>query len=232
MVHGMKHVETCTAFYRALRGHGIEHQRKLIEAAVARRGWRIVAEYTAGESGDDRDEWIRRTRATEGAVVAGLYVIPEPASTGPKGKRPSADYAASLMALVQGCAIVVDAESGLTSKDGAKWRALVEQHARKTAAGRKMTRKAARAMAKQRWKDKPPPLKAKWSESNMRRERERWSQHWRDPKFTTGQAAFDALPAALQDEFRTTRRMYDLFGPRDPTGSKGGRPPMKRTPKR
>lgn len=83
-------------------------------------------------------------------------------------------------------------------------------------------------MAKKRWENMPPKLVERWSEPNMRRERERWSQHWRDPKFKTGQAAFDALPAALQDEFRTTRRMYDLFGPRDPTGSKGGRPPKRK----
>lgn len=230
MVSHMRHVETFTAFYRALRGHSVEHQRKLVEAVVARMGGKIVAEYTAGESGDDRDEWIRRTRATEGAVVAGLYVIPEPASKGPKGKRPSADYAAALMALVQGCAVVVDAESGLTSKDGARWRTLVELHAKKTAAGRKMTVMRAKAMAEKRWENMPPKLVERWSEPNMAREKERWGQHWRDPKFRSGAAALAKMPKKLRDEFVTTKRMYAVFGPRDPSGSKGGRP-AKRKPK-
>lgn len=223
----MRAVENYTVFYRALRGHSIDHQRKMVEAIVARLGGRIIAEYTAGEMGEDRDEWIRRTRATEGAIVAGLYVIPEPAmkaSRGVKGRRPSADYAAALMALVQGCAVIVDAESGLTSKDGAKWRALVELHAGKTAAGRQMTKARARKMAAKRWEGVPPKATDRWSAPNMRRERERWAQHWRDPKYRTGQDAFDALPVEMRDEIRTPRRMYDIFGPRNPSGSKGGRP--------
>lgn len=225
----MRHVENFTAFYRSLRGHSVEHQRELVKAIVARMGGRIIAEYTADEHGGDRDEWIRTTRQHEGAVVAGLYVIPEPAT---KGRRPSADYAAALMSLVQRCAVVVDAESGLTSRDGAKWVALVERHAHKTAAGRTMHRKRAQKMAKAKWDKAPPTPSERWSAPNMKREHKRWAQHWRDPIYSTAQAAFDALPEAMQAEIKTTRRMYDIFGPRDPTGARGGRPPAAKKRKR
>lgn len=224
----MRQVENFTVFFRQLRGHSIDHQRKLVAKVLQSLGGKVVAEYVAGETGSgDRDEWIKRTRPHEGAVVAGLFVIPEPRS---ECSRPSADYAAALMALVQGCAVVVDAETGITSRDGAKWRELVEKHARKTASGRQMTQGRAKRMAHKRWERAEPGVYERWNSPQMARELERWQQHWRDPQFHSGEAAFAAFPAEIQKEMgsiTTVRRIFGRRRPNDPAA--GGRPPKAKT---
>lgn len=221
----MKQVQNFTLFFRALRGHPVERQRELIEREIKRRGASVMAEYIAGESGDDRDEWIRRTRANEGAMVAGLYVIPEMAS---KGKRPSADLTAALLDIVQRCALVVDAETGVSSKDGKRWRDLVEKSATKTASGRALSRKKAQKMARTKWAKSSPGVVERWAAPNMRKELARWQQHWRDPMYSSAEAAFAALPEEMQIEFgsmTTLRRVFGRRRPHDPTA--GGRPPKK-----
>lgn len=224
----MRHVDKFTVFLRALRGHPVEHQRELIEREIKRRGASVMAEYIAGESGDDRDEWIRRTRANEGAMVAGLYVIPEMAA---KGKRPSADLTAALLDIVQRCALVVDAETGVSSKDGKRWRDLVEKSAVKTASGRALSRKKAQKMARTKWAKSSPGVVERWAAPNMRKELARWQQHWRDPIYSSAESAFEAFPDEIKAEFgsmTTARRVFGRRRPHDPTA--GGRPPKK--PKR
>lgn len=226
----MRHVDKFTVFIRALRGHPVEHQRKLIEREIKRRGASVMAEYIAGESGDDRDEWIRQTRATEGAMVAGLYVIPEMAT---KGKRPSADLTAALIDLALRCALIVDAEHGISSADGKRWRELVEKSAVKTAAGRSLSRKAAQRMARTKWAKTSPGVVERWTAPNMRRELARWQQHWRDPMYSSAEVAFGALPDEIRDEFgsmTTARRVLGKRRPHDPTA--GGRPPAKKRKQR
>lgn len=223
----MMQVENFTVFYRPLRGHSVDHQRKLVAKMLPRLGGRIVAEYVAGETGDDRDEWIKRTRPNEGAIVAGLFVIPEPMAP---GKRPSADYAAAIMSLVQRVALVVDAESGLTSRDGEKWREMVERHALKTAAGRQLSPARAKRMAQRKWDRAEPGVYERWQSPQMAKELERWQQHWRDPKFHSADAAFAALPKEIQEEIgsiTTARRIFGRRRPGDPTA--GGRPTREKT---
>lgn len=226
MFDHMKQVQNFTLFFRALRGHPVERQRELIDREIKRRGASVAAEYVAGESGDDRDEWIRRTRANEGAMVAGLYVIPEMAA---KGKRPSADLTAALLDIVQRCALVVDAETGISSADGKRWRELVEKSAVKTAAGRALSRKKAQKMARTKWAKSSPGVVERWNAPNMRRELSRWQQHWRDPIYSSAEAAFEALPDEIRDEFAsmtTARRVLGKRRPHDPTA--GGRPPKRK----
>lgn len=222
----MAHVDKFTIFLRGLRGHPVERQRELIEREIKRRGATVMAEYIAGEAGDDRDEWIKRTRSNEGAMVAGLYVIPEMAA---KGKRPSADLTAALVDLIQRCALVVDAETGISSKDGKRWRELVERSAVKTASGRALSRKRAQKMARKKWEVTGPGAVARWAAPNMRKELARWQQHWRDPIYSSAEAAFAALPDDIRDEFgsiTTARRVFGRRKPNDPTA--GGRPPVKK----
>ena len=226
MFRHMAHVDKFTIFLRGLRGHTVERQRELIEREIKRRGASVMAEYIAGESGDDRDEWIKRTRSNEGAMVAGLYVIPEPAA---KGKRPSADLTAALVDIIQRCALVVDAETGVSSRDGKRWRELVEKSAVKTAGGRALSRKRAQKMAEKRWDKADPGVEKRWNAPNMKRELARWQQHWRDPIYSSAEAAFAALPDDIRKEFgsvTTARRVLKRRRPNDPTA--GGRPPMKK----
>lgn len=210
----------CTAFYRALRGYTVADQRKVVHAWAAKHGATIVAEYVAGEHGDDWREWQRRTRETEGAIVADLWAIAEPRS---ERVRPMASYTIALTALLSGCAGVIEARTGITSRDGERWREAIQAGANKVAAGREMPRARAQRMARKRWAKAPAGVVEHWGSPNMAKERERWAQHWRDTKFASAEAAFNALPDEMQQEFGSTRTAYRVFGPRH-GGAKGGRP--------
>lgn len=217
-----------TVFMRHMRGHGIEHQRQICEREARRRGAVIVAEYIAGDhDGHERDEWIIRTRPAEGAMVAGLYVIPEPAV---KGTRPSADFASALQRLVRRVALIVDAETGTTSDDGGKWDKLVISSAHKVSAGRQLSRNRAKAMNAKARAKAGPGIVEKWAAPNMKRELARWSQHWRDVGFKSAAEAFASFPAEIQAEIGsivTARRIFGRRRPGDP--SAGGRPKAKTT---
>lgn len=211
---------TCTAFYRPMRGYTVADQRKVVHAWASKHGVKIVAEYEAGEHGDDLNEWRRTTRANEGAVVADLWSIAEPRS---EKVRPLASYSATIAALTASCAGVIEARTGITSRDGEKWREAVQNGANKVASGREMPRARAQRMARKRWAKAPAGVVEHWGSPNMKGERDRWAQHWRDTKFASAEAAFDALPEEMQQEFGSTRTAYRVFGPRH-GGAKGGRP--------
>lgn len=218
------------AFYRQLRSYTTESQRDVVRDWIAANGGRLVAEYTAGEHGDDLMEWQRRTRSTEGAIVADLWAIPE---MRPDDTRPTSIYSATLAALAATCAVIVEARTGVTSRDGARWRDAVEMGANKIANGRERPKGHGRKMARARWAKAAPGIVEHWLSPNMADERERWQNHWQNrKKYPSAQAAFDAFPAKLQQEFASTRTAYRIFGPRDPSRESGGRPPLKRKPKR
>lgn len=229
MVFHMKHPKNFTTFRRDLRGHGIAHQQAMIDRWLAKHGAALVATYTAGEwRGGERDEWIRRTRATEGAIVAGLYVIPEPAAP---GKRPSADFAAALQELRSSCALIVDAETGITSADGQAWRDLVVSAGHKTSAGRQLSSKEARKRARKRWDHAAPGAVAKWLSPQMCKIREQMAHIWRDAAYRNDATAFEAMPADVKAELGSPVNARRVFGRRKPgDATAGGRPPRK--PKR
>lgn len=210
------------AFYRPLRSYTTESQRAIVCSWLDQNGGKLVAEYTAGEHGDDLIEWQRRTRSTEGAIVADLWAIPEMRRD---GTRPTSIYSATLAALAATCAVIVEARTGITSRDGAKWRAAVEAGANKVASGRERPRGHAKKMARARWAKAAPGIVEEWLSPNMASEREQWQNHWCNrKKYRSAQAAFDAFPAKLQQEFASTRTAYRIFGPRDPDRESGGKP--------
>lgn len=222
----MRQWKTYTAFYRPIKGHSVEHQRKLVLAYVQQRGGRIVAEYTANlKSLGERDEWIARTRKTEAAIVAGLFVIPEPAA---KGSRPTADYARAMMQLFSRAGIVVEAMSGITSADGEAWENLIYDHSIKTARGRVLTTREAKKMSAESQRRRGPDIAPAWNAPNMRAEKIRWQQHWRDPAFSSARKAFDAMPADIRESLGSYRTAINVLGKRRPGDkSAGGRPPKK-----
>lgn len=87
-------------------------------------------------------------------------------------------------------------------------------------------------MARKRWDaDGHRGVVDKWHSAAMRKELARWQQHWRDPIYSSADAAFEAFPDEIKDEFgsmTTARRVFGRRRPHDPTA--GGRPPKK--PKR
>lgn len=219
-------MKNCTVYYRALRGLSVEQQRQMCAVAAKRLGVRIAAEYTHREFGDDRDEWIRRTRCTEIAMVARLEVI---AQSRDEVKRPTVDFAAALQDVIQSCERLVEAASGTTSRDGKKWRDLVVSAGNIVAAGRLMTKHRARKMAAKRWANAKPGTVRLWHTPAMADELKRWSQHWRDPQYGNDVEAFEALPPKLRDEIGSPTSARRIFGKRRPGNkSAGGRPPAKR----
>lgn len=215
-----------TIFMRDMREHSVAKQRGMCQREARRRRAEIVAEYIAHEhDGGERDEWIKRTRADEGAMVAGMYVIPERAT---KGKRPGADYAAALQRLVRKVALVVDAETGATSDDGGKWDAAIVSGAHKTASGRRLTKPRAVAMRAKQVAEAKPGVVEHWLSPQMKPARDRWAQHWRDIAYRSAREALDAMPEEIRAELgslETARRIFGRRRPGDP--SAGGRPPKK-----
>lgn len=222
--------KTYSAFFRELRGHSVQHQRKLVEGYVRQRGGTLVSEYVAGKSGGDRDEWIKRLRSNEVAIVAGLFVIPEPAA---KQLRPTADMARTLFAIQRRAGLIVCAQSGITSADGEEWESLVGRDAVKVASGRQLSSRRARSMAAIAAAKRGPDVVAEWRQPNMRSEFQRWSQHWRDPQFPSGVLALSAMPEDVRTNIGSVSTAYRIFGRRRPgDASAGGRPPKMNKPRR
>lgn len=222
-----------TAFVRGLRDFSADHQRKLIAKAVAALGGKVVAEYDAATQPGERDEWIKRTRPAEGAIVAGLYVIPEP----PVPKvRPSADFVMALQWLATSCAIIVDAETMTTSRDGQAWLDLIKSAAGKTAKGRQLTPRRGREMAKKRWAKAEPGAVERWKSPAMQHAVKRYSAIWRDPVNKNDAAAFLAMPADVQRDLGSPTTARRVFGRRKPdnpaAGGRGKKRPVKSKRKR
>jgi len=219
-----------SVFVRGMRGHEAETQRDDCAAEAKRRGIKILNEYNGATPGD-RDEWIKRLRGEkgDGAMLSGLYVLAEPASA---NCRPSADFVVALGKLLRNAAIVVDAESGISSEDGEAWDELVRSAINVVAGGRKMTSERGRKM---RAKRKPgPSVKAEWSKPEMIKERERWEQFWRDPKFKGkgDEYVFLKMPAKVREMLKSPSMARRVFGPKrlgDPSAGGRGR---KRKPRR
>lgn len=215
---------------RGIRGHEAETQRDDIKVEAKRRGIKIENEYNGATAGD-RDEWIHRLRPErgDGAILSGLYVLAEPSS---EARRPSADFTVSLGRLLRKALIVVDAETGISSEDGEAWDALVESAINVVAAGRKMTSERGRQMRAKR--PPGPSVQAEWSKPEMIKERERWGQFWRDPKFKgKGDAyIFSKMPAKIRASLKSHHMARRVLGPKrlgDPTAGGRGR---KRKPRR
>ncbi len=218
-------MKICTVFYRSIRHLSVDRQREICEPVAKQYG--MAVEYTHGEhGGGERDQWITSTRKGEVAVVAHLQVIAEDRT---KVKRPTVDFAVALTRLVQQCQMVVEAGSGITSRDGQKWDDAVREAGNMIASGRTLGPRRARSMAKKRWASAEPGVVKMWKSAAMAKAHKRWSQHWRDPVFRNDAAAFDAFPDELREAFGSTTTARRIFGPRrpgDPTA--GGRRAGKR----
>lgn len=214
----MTHVENVRAYLRAIEGLPIERQRELCAA---------IAGATYYE-GDERDAWVRALRRDEMALVARLEVIAQPKTIG--SRRPLVDFTATLADLLRKARVVVDAETGITSEDGRRWRDLVEWTAHRIATGkRRLPRKMAKTMAQKRWAAAEPGVVERWKSPAKTKDRERWGQHYRDPSFSSARVAFEAMPEEIRAEIGSLKTAERIFGRRRPGDpSAGGRRPKRR----
>lgn len=194
--------------------------REACEAAAARAGVSVTI-YIEGEV--TREAWVRALRSDEVAIICRLDLLAE---RHVKGRRPNADFSATLARVLQRAAYVIDAKSGISSRD-ARWPEIVRWASDRVASGRSLSRKRAQAMARRSRETAEPGVVELWRSPPMRDEHARWSQHWRDPTYSSSEAAFAALPERLQDKYGSVSTMRRIFGERHPD-KKFGRPKAKK----
>lgn len=203
----MTHPKNIRAYLRPLRDYSLAEQR----AAAEKAGAKVF--YVEGETADARAAWLKALRSNEIAMLPRLDVLPVLRT--PTGARPSVDFPATLAAVQDRCLYIVDATSGITSKDGKRWHELVAWAAHKITVGRALPSKVGRKMARKRWANADPGTVARWLSPHMAAKRHRWSQHWRDPAFGSEQKAFDALPADVKQELGSKSTARRIFNPKD-----------------
>lgn len=95
-------------------------------------------------SADSRDDWIKALRPGDVARVSRLSVLAVRPTK--KGPRPSADFIACIVRLMQRGVRIEEAESGITSDDKEAFAMAVEKAANDIAKGRRLEPHRARSM--------------------------------------------------------------------------------------
>ncbi len=160
------------------------------------------------------DLFVKNLRkANEVAVVARLMALAEKK---PKGnRRPGIAFVLRLMRLRDASLYIVDAEAGLSSKDGDKWYEHVESTANKIMRGRPLSSERAAELAAMSNQDRLPGLVDEWLSPVRAADRQRVGQHWRDPSIKSAKQAIATVPEEFA-ELRTASRstMERIFGGR------------------
>jgi len=79
-----------------------------------------------------------------------------------------------------------------------------------------------------------PPAREAWFATDMAKERERWGQHWRDPKLRGRSDAdvFAMMPARIRKILKSRYTARNILGPRRPGDPSAGGRGKKRKRKR
>ncbi len=176
--------------------------------------------YRRGEVGRNRlarDYWIRSLREGDVAWVPDIRVLILPRHDR-AGKRPGADLAAAIIAVISKGAVLVDHKAGLNSKS-AGWQAHVEEAINSVAQVHRTQEKVDSAAAIARAKRRQGMV-ARWKAPSMKAERERWAAVYRDPVYPNAEAAIAALPDELRGMSKPT--IERIFGRRRPGDPKAG----------
>lgn len=104
------------------------------------------------------DQYVKDLRADEVALVARLVAIAEKK---PK-KRPGVSFVLRLLRLLDTCAYIQDAQTGIKSTDGQKWLDLVEQTYGTITRGRELKPAQASELAKLSHEAREPGLVEDW----------------------------------------------------------------------
>lgn len=185
----------------------------------------ITVVYEHGEGGrriDARGAYVRSLRPGDEAWVPRLDVLVLPKAE--RGRtRATTDLAATIADILGRGAIIVDGATGITSRDGERWKDRVDWAMRQVAAGRMTHAKAKKIGAKGGAVLKARSIVTRWTSPAMKQERERWLAVWRSREYTNDQQRADAMPPPLTGKTHMCRRIFGRVNPR--AKWRGGRPP-------
>lgn len=203
-------------------GMPIETQRWMAKDA------KITVVYEHREGGrkiDVRAAYVRALQAGDEAWVPRLDVLIAPREE--RGKvRATTDLAATLADILGRGAIIVDGATGITSRDGSKWKERVEWAMKQAGSGRMSRAKARKIGARGGAVMKARAVQTLWKSPMKAAERERWAAVWRDRKYSN-----DAERAAAIDVDELRGRPHlcrRIFGRIDPDAPFTGGRPRKR----
>lgn len=211
------------AYLRDVGNVPIEQQKWMATDA------QITVVYEHGEAGrnyDVRSAYVRALRAGDEAWVPRLDVLVLPKAER-AGTRATTDLASVIADILGRGAIIVEGATGITSRDGSKWKERVEWAMRQAGAGRMTRAKAKRIGAKGGAVVKAKAVATRWLAPAMKREREQWASVWRDPVHNNDDQAASAIDVPeLRGRKWLCRR---IFGARRPGDKRAGGRPRKKT---
>lgn len=189
----------------------------------------VTVVYEHGEAGrrlSARRGYVLSLRAGDQAWLPRLDVLILPKDER-QGRRATTDVAAVIAEILGLGAVIVEGSTGVTSLDGIAWRERVEWLMRKAGTGRMTRTRAKRIGAKGGAVLRARAVATRWKSPAMRAERERWASVWRDPIYSSAEAAAEAIDVDdLRGRVTMCRR---VFGPRRPGDPRaGGRPRRKK----
>ncbi len=155
------------------------------------------------------DLYVRNLRSDEVALMARLVAIAE---RKPK-KRPGIAFVLRLIELLEKCAYIQDAQTGIKSTDGQAWLDLVENTYGSITRGRELRKEQAKKLAKLSHEAREPGLVEDWLSDDRAEDRIRMAQHWRDPFIPSAKQAIAQCP---DEELRkaSVSTWMRIFGPR------------------
>lgn len=208
------------AYLRAVPGLPIQTQRRMAEDA----GCGETYEFGSLPGYDMRREWVRSLRPGDVAWVPRLDVIAHPAQF--REIRASADLSATVAQILGAGAVIEDGATGVSSRDGDRWRERFEAALARVAAGSLTPAEAKRRGRKGGQVRSERGVATRWLSPGMDAERERWASVWRDPIHRNDEAAAAAIDVP---ELRGRKWLCrQIFGGRRPGDNRaGGRPPRK-----
>lgn len=201
----------------------IEQQKWMArEAQIA-----VVYEHgEAGRSVDTRSAYVRSLRPGDEAWVARLDVLLLPKAER-EGRRATEDLGGVIADILGRGAIIVEGATGITSRDGSKWKERVEWAMRQAGTGRMPRARAKRIGAKGGAVIKARAVRTKWRAPAMNAARERWASVWRDPVHSNDEKAAAAIDVP---ELKNRKHLCRaIFGPRRPGDKRAGGRPRRKT---
>lgn len=210
------------AYLQAVRNLPIETQREMAKAS----GITVVYEFgEGGANSRSRDHWVGSLRAGDEAWVARLDALALPKRA--RGHvRASADLSAVIADILGRGAVIVDGMTGVTSRDGKRWKERVAWALAEVAKGRPSRAKAQKAGRVRGAQITARAIEAAWKSPAFAAKRRELEPIWRDPIRTD----WDAAAAAMPEPFTGRKWLcYRVFGARDPIKKRrGGRKPKRK----